>query len=282
MLEKELKMKELRAYAERIRVKTLEVFANLGFGHVGGAMSVVEAVAVLYGAFLRVDPKDPNWIDRDKIIMSKGHAGPTLYATLAMKGFFPEAMLRELNQGGGHLPSHCDRNKTPGIDMTTGSLGQGISAAIGVALGDKMDGRDSRTYVIIGDGELDEGQNWEGFMFANQYKLDNLVAIIDANGQQLDGYTKDVMDTGDIAAKIKAFGWNVIDIDGHNIEALYDAFTAAQECAGKPTAVVMHTKKGHGCSFAEGILSNHHINFTPEQMAEALEKAKAKLAEAEA
>ncbi|MDD6189867.1 MAG: transketolase [Clostridiales bacterium] len=279
-MEKELKMKELRVYAEEIRVKTLEVFSHLGFGHVGGAMSVVETVAVLYGSMMRYDPKNPAWPDRDKLVMSKGHAGPTLYATLAMKGFFPEAMLRELNQGGGRLPSHCDRNKTPGIDMTTGSLGQGISAAIGIALGDRMDGRDSMTYAILGDGELDEGQNWEGFMFANHYKLSNLVVFVDANGQQLDGYTKDVMDTDSISEKIKAFGWLTYDIDGHDIAQIYDAVAAAKAQNEKPTAIVLRTKKGHGCTFAEGILSNHHINFTAEQMEEALSHARAVLAEA--
>lgn len=279
-MEKELKMKELRVYAEEIRVKTLEVFSHLGFGHVGGAMSIVETVAVLYGSMMRYDPKNPAWPDRDKLVMSKGHAGPTLYATLAMKGFFPEAMLRELNQGGGRLPSHCDRNKTPGIDMTTGSLGQGISAAIGMALGDKLDGRDSMTYAVLGDGELDEGQNWEGFMFANHYKLDNLVVFVDANGQQLDGYTKDVMDIDSISEKIKAFGWLTYDIDGHDIEQIYDAVAAAKAQSEKPTAIVLRTKKGHGCTFAEGILSNHHINFTAEQMEEALASARAVLAEA--
>lgn len=279
-MEKQQQMKALRVYAEEIRVKTLEVFAHLGFGHVGGAMSVVETVAVLYGAMMKYDPKNPSMPERDKLIMSKGHAGPTLYATLAMKGFFPESMLRELNQGGGRLPSHCDRNKTPGIDMTTGSLGQGISAAIGIALGDKMDSRPSTTYAILGDGELDEGQNWEGFMFARHYKLDNLVVFIDANGQQLDGYTKDIMDTDSIADKLKAFGWFTQEIDGHDIEAIYDAISAAKSQSGLPSAIVLRTKKGHGCTFAEGILSNHHINFTPEQMDEALKSARAVLEQA--
>ena len=277
-----LRYQQLRVFAEEIRVKTLQTFAHIGFGHIGGAMSIVEAVALLYGEFMRYDPKDPNWPDRDKLVTSKGHAGPTIYATLAMKGFFPESMLRELNQGGGHLPSHTDRNKTPGIDMTTGSLGQGLSAGCGIALGDRMDGRDCTTYVFLGDGELDEGQNWEAFLFANQMKLNNLVAIVDVNGQQLDGYTKDVMDLGSIEGKISAFGWHVESCDGHDIPALFGALEKARSWSEGPAAVVMHTKKGHGCSFAEGILSNHHINFKPEQMEEALEKANAVLAEARA
>ncbi len=281
-MNKSIRYKELRVFAEEIRVNTLKTFEFNGFGHIGGAMSIVEAVALLYGEFMRYDPRDPSWPDRDKLVISKGHAGPTVYATLAMKGFFPQSMLCELNRGGGRLPSHCDRNKTPGIDMTTGSLGQGISAAIGIALGDRMDGRDSRTYVIIGDGELDEGQNWEGFMFAKHYALDNLTAIIDVNGQQLDGYTKDVMDTGDIAAKLRAFGWYTVETDGHDIEKLYKAFADVRANTGAPGAIVMHTKKGHGCCFAENIVNNHHINFKPEQMKEALEKAGAVLDEARA
>ena len=281
-MNKDRRYLELRVFAEEIRVKTLKTFAHIGFGHIGGAMSIVEAIALLYGEFMRYDPKKPAWADRDKLVTSKGHAGPTIYATLAMKGFFPESMLRELNQGGGHLPSHTDRNKTPGIDMTTGSLGQGISAACGIALGDRMDGRASTTWAILGDGELDEGQNWEAFLFANQYKLGNLVAIIDVNGQQLDGYTADVMDIGDVGRKLDSFGWKVFECDGHDIPALYTAMEAAKEYTEGPAAVVMHTRKGHGCSFAEGILSNHHINFKPEQMAEALEKAENVLSDARA
>ncbi len=279
-MNRSIRYKELRVFAEEIRVKTLNTFKHIGFGHIGGAMSIVEAVSLLYGEFMRYDPKRPQWPDRDKLVISKGHAGPTVYATLAIKGFFPESMLRELNQGGGRLPSHTDRNKTPGIDMTTGSLGQGISAACGIALGDRMDGRSSTTWVMIGDGELDEGQNWEGFLFANQYKLSNLIAIIDVNGQQLDGYTADVMDLGSIEQKMTAFGWKTYSCDGHSIPALYQAFSDAKNYAQGPAAVVMHTRKGNGCSFAEGILANHHINFKPEQMEEALKKAEAVLEEA--
>jgi len=279
-LNKSIRYKELRVFAEEIRVKTLRTFGHIGFGHIGGAMSIVEAVALLYGEFMRYDPKNPRWAERDKLVTSKGHAGPTIYATLAIKGFFPESMLRELNQGGGHLPSHTDRNKTPGIDMTTGSLGQGLSAACGIALGDRMDGRDSTTWCFLGDGELDEGQNWEAFLFANQMKLGNLIAIVDQNGQQLDGYTADVMDLGSVEQKIAAFGWKVLSCDGHDIPALYQAMAEAKEYTEGPVAIVMHTKKGHGCSFAEGILSNHHINFKPEQMEDALQKANAVLEEA--
>ena len=271
-MERSIRARELTAFAEEIRVETLKTLGYAGFGHIGGAMSIVEVVAALYGEFMRIDPTRPDWPDRDKLVLSKGHAGPTLYAVLALKGYFPRMMLRELNVGGGHLPSHVDRNKTPGIDMTAGSLGQGISAAIGIAMGDKMSGRDSRTYLIVGDGELDEGQNWEGFMFAAAHKVDNLVCFIDKNGQQLDGYTKDVLDTGDIAAKLKAFGWNTQEMG-----AIMKAIKTAISTKGVPSAIVLDTKKGHGCTFAEGVLANHHMNFTPEQMEEALKAANERL-----
>jgi transketolase len=276
-LERSIRARELTAFAEEIRVETLRTLGYAGFGHIGGAMSIVEVVAALYGEFMRIDPTRPDWPDRDKLVLSKGHAGPTLYAVLALKGYFPRMMLRELNVGGGHLPSHVDRNKTPGIDMTAGSLGQGISAAIGIAMGDKMSGRDSRTYLIVGDGELDEGQNWEGFMFAAAHKVDNLVCFIDKNGQQLDGYTKDVLDSGDIAAKLKAFGWNTQEIDGHDMGAIMKAVKSAISTKGVPSAIVLDTKKGHGCTFAEGVLANHHMNFTPEQMEEAMKAANERL-----
>lgn len=281
-MEQTMRERELRVFAEEIRLKTLQTFAHIGFGHIGGAMSITEAVALLYGEFMRYDPKNPAWPERDKLVISKGHAGPTVYATLALKGFFPEAMLRELNQGGGRLPSHTDRNKTPGIDMTTGSLGQGLSAACGIALGDRMDGRDANTFCFLGDGELDEGQNWEAFLFARQHKLSNLVAIIDVNGMQLDGPTAEVMDLGDVAGKLRAFGWQVEECDGHDIHALYTALNAAVQFADGPAAVVMHTIKGRGCSFAEGVPGNHHMNFKPEQMEEALKQASEALEAAKA
>ena len=267
------KSKEIRVFAEEIRVTTLKELSYIGFGHIGGSMSIVETLAVLYGAAMRYDAKNPNWPQRDKLVVSKGHSGPAVYATLALRGFFPESMLRELNLGGGRLPSHCDRNKTPGVDMTTGSLGQGASAAIGVALGDRMDKSKSITYLIVGDGELNEGQNWEGFMFAAHKKLGNLIMFIDDNKQQLDGFTKDVLDIGDIAEKMRAFGWHVQEVDGHNIEEILDAVNVAKGIAGKPSAIVLDTVKGHSVAFAEGVEGNHHMNFTPEQINEAISSA---------
>ena len=196
------KNKDLRVFAEEIRVETIKELAHLGFGHIGGSMSVVETLAVLYGGQMNYDPKNPTLESRDRLVMSKGHAGPALYATLALKGFFPLERLLTLNQGGTSLPSHCDRLKTPGVDMTTGSLGQGISLAIGLAMGAKMRGKDYTTYLILGDGECDEGQVWEGALSAAHHKLDNLIAFVDWNKQQLDGAIDDVLDIGDIGEKL--------------------------------------------------------------------------------
>ena len=274
--------KELRVFAEEIRVTTLRELGHIGFGHIGGAMSIVEVLAVLYGKEMRYDPKNPKWPDRDKLVISKGHAGPALYATLALKGFFPLEMLSELNQGGGRLPSHSDRNKTPGVDMTTGSLGQGISTAIGIALGNRMDKRDSYTYLILGDGECNEGQIWEGAMFAPFHKLSRLIVFVDLNKQQLDGFTSEVLDMGDMVDKFKAFGWHTQKIDGHNIDEITAAISAAKAESELPSVIILNTIKGHGCSFAEGIAGNHHMNFKPEQMSEALANAEKVLAEAKA
>ena len=273
--------KDVERFAAEIRLATLEELANLGFGHMGGAMSIVDAIAVLYGGVMNIDPSNPDWEDRDWLVCSKGHAGPTIYATLALEGYFEKEMLMTLNQGGTNLPSHCDRNKTPGVDMTTGSLGQGISTAIGVALGNRLDKRSNWTYLILGDGELDEGQIWEGVLFANHFKLDNLITFVDYNKQQLDGFTKDIMDLGDVAAKFASFGWHAQDIDGHDVSAIYDAIDAAKAAKGKPSVIVLNTQKGKGCCFAEGIVNNHHMAFSKDQCDEAIDEAKCVLAQFE-
>jgi transketolase len=268
-------------FAAQIRLETLKEFNNLGFGHIGGAMSIVETLAVLYDGVMKIDPEKPYWEERDWLVCSKGHAGPAVYATLALKGYFDKEMLKTLNQGGTNLPSHCDRNKTPGIDMTTGSLGQGISTAIGVALGNRMDKRNNWTFLILGDGELDEGQVWEGALLANHYKLENLIAFVDYNKQQLDGYTKDIMDIGDVAQKFSSFGWHAQSIDGHDVRAIYTAIENAKKTKGKPSMIVLDTVKGKGCVFAEGVLDNHHMTFSKEQSEQAIEAVKAVLAELE-
>ena len=273
--------RDLRVVAEGIRIVTLQTFSNLGFGHIGGAMSIVETLAALYyGGELRHDPDDPAWEGRDRLVMSKGHAGPALYATLCLRGFFPKETLLELNQGGGRLPSHCDMHKTPGVDMTTGSLGQGISTAIGIALGYRLNDSESYTYLILGDGECDEGQIWEGAMFAAHYKLGGLIAFVDWNKQQLDGYTKEVMDLGDISAKFEAFGWHTQTVDGHEAGKIKASIIEAKKVTNKPSVIILDTIKGYGCDFAEGKAGNHHMNFTQEQINRAIDITAHRLEEA--
>ncbi|HVI40971.1 MAG TPA: thiamine pyrophosphate-dependent enzyme, partial [Anaerovoracaceae bacterium] len=203
---------DLNNLATNIRITMLKGLRELGFGHVGGSMSMVELMAALYGECMNIDPQNPGWEERDWYIQSKGHAGPAVYATLALKGYFPMEDILTINQGGTNLPSHCDRNKTKGIDMTTGSLGQGMSTAIGVALGNKLKKKNSYTYLLLGDGECNEGQVWEGALFAPQHKLDHLIAFVDANEKQLDGYCKDICDMGDIRLKFEDFGWYSQDV----------------------------------------------------------------------
>ena len=268
---------DLKVVAEGIRLVTLQTLANIGFGHVGGAMSIVETLAALYGGELKADPNNPDWRERDRLVMSKGHAGPALYATLCLRGFYPKEILLELNQGGGSLPSHCDMNKTIGIDMTTGSLGQGMSTAIGLALGSRLDNIDNYTYLILGDGECNEGQVWEGAMFAAHHKLDKLITFVDWNKQQLDGFTNDILDIGDIAEKFKAFGWHSQTVDGHDPGRIKAAIIDAKRYKDAPSAIVLDTIKGYGCNFAEAVASNHHMNFTKEQIDSAIDDAAQKL-----
>ena len=237
------KSEELKRFATQIRLETMREFRALGFGHVGGSMSVVEVLAVLYGAVMNVDPKNPRWKDRDWLVMSKGHAGPALYATLALRGFFPTSELLTLNKPKTNLPSHCDRNRTLGVDMTTGSLGQGMSTALGVALGNRLDGRRSYTYLILGDGECDEGQVWEGALFAGHRKLSNLIAFVDYNKKQLDGYVKDICDLGDIAEKFALFNWFTQEVDGSDIGQIYAAIEKAKTQHEQPSMIVLHTVK---------------------------------------
>ena len=270
------KNKAVRVFAEEIRVETLKEFAALGFGHVGGSMSVIEALAVLYGKEMRIDPKNPQWPECDRLVMSKGHAGPALYATLALKGYFPLEVLKTLNQGGTILPSHCDRLKTPGVDMTTGSLGNGVSAAL--AMGNRMQGRDSYTYLVLGDGECNEGQVWEGAMFAAHFKLNHLIAFVDLNKQQLDGTTDDVMSMGDMVAKFESFGWLTKKGNGHNVDEIIEAIAAGKAQTEKPVMIILDTIKGNGCELALQRFPNHHIAFTAEEMAPSIEKAEAVLA----
>lgn len=235
------------------------MICRAGSGHLGGALSLVETVMTLYYRIMRTDSANPNWPDRDRLIVSKGHAGPVVYVALAERGYFPASWLGTLNADGTRLPSHCDQRQTPGIDMTTGSLGQGLSCACGVALAARMDGRKHRVFCIIGDGESQEGQNWEAAMFAGQQKLDNLIAITDYNKLQIDGFLKDIVDVEPLADKWRAFGWEVLEMDGHDWDSIYTTLLKASEVKGRPVMVIAHTIKGRGCKVIENKPESHNV-----------------------
>ncbi len=258
--------------AFQIRSATIREIASFGSGHIGGAMSICDLLALLYFNKMNVDPKNPKKDDRDRLVVSKGHAGPAVYATLALKGFFPMEMLSTLNQGGTNLPSHCDMLKTPGIDFTAGSLGQGFSAAMGIALGNRVKGVDATVYTIIGDGESQEGQIWEAAEFAGAQKLDKVIAFEDLNGQQLDGYTKDIIpeEAESVRKRWESFGWDTTVVDGHDVEALDNAIENAKKTKGKPHMIVMITQKSRGYVFGEGVKANHSMPVKPEQAEEAI------------
>jgi transketolase len=219
---------------------------------------------------MKIDSSRPDWKERDKLVMSKGHAGPALYAALALKGYFPKDWLATLNRPGTRLPSHCDMRLTPGIDMTTGSLGQGVSTAIGLALAQRLDGFESGVYLFTGDGEMNEGQVWEGAMFAPQQKLSNLTWFIDVNGKQLDAHTKDIIDLGDLAAKFEAFGWHTQTVDGRDVRAISGAVELAKAEKIRPSCIVLKTVKGSGVPCIEAIDLNHHIVLEGELLAKAV------------
>ena len=260
-------------FSKEIRRNTLRCLHSQGSGHVGGSLSIVDALAVLYGKHMDVDPMNPKKDDRDKLVLSKGHAGPALYATLALKGFFPVEWLDTLNKLGTRLPSHANLNLTPGVDMTAGSLGQGLSSACGLALANKAKGIDKYVYVITGDGELQEGQNWEGAMFAANKQL-NIIVLVDNNKLQIDGATKDVMNIEDIEAKFRAFGFATQRVDGHDHAALDQAITQAKAQKGAQ-CIVMDTVKGKGVSFYETMGAGvHSTDVTDEQYTKALEELK--------
>jgi transketolase len=249
----------LQEFAKEIRKKTIHEIANLGVGHIGGALSIVDILALLYAQEMQVRPEDPQWAGRDLLVLSKGHAGPALYATLSLRGFFPESWLDTLNKGGTNLPSHCDRTKTPGIDMSTGSLGQGLSAACGMAYARRLDENPCYVYAIIGDGESQEGQNWEAAMFAAQYRLDHLIAFTDYNKLQIDGTVDEIMSLGDICSKWEAFGWHVQRVDGHDFHQMHEAIQQAKRLQGRPSMIILDTIKGKGAAFCEGMVGNHNM-----------------------
>ena len=268
---REARIARLAAMARRLRCHVIRMTGEAGSGHPGGSLSAAEIIATLYFDVLRIDPARPDWPDRDRFVLSKGHAAPALYAALAERGFFPVAELLSLRKLGSRLQGHPDMRKTPGVEMSTGSLGQGISAAVGMALAAKLDGRDWRVYVLLGDGESEEGQVWEAAMAAAHYRLDNLTAFLDHNGYQIDGPVGEVMSPEPLADKWRAFGWHVVSIDGHDIGAILDAVEEARATRGRPTMIVARTTKGKGVSFMEAEPVRWHGTApTREQMIRAL------------
>ena len=265
---------DLRQICRDIRCDVVTSIGHLGVGHIGGCLSIVEALAVLYFEAMHIDPAQPKMAGRDRLVCSKGHAGPAVYAALANRGYFDRSELLTLNQGGTNLPSHCDMLRTPGVDMTTGSLGQGFSCAVGAALGSYLEGDGATIYTIIGDGETQEGQIWEAAMFAAAKKLDNLIGITDYNALQIDGPVAEVNDIAPLADKWRAFGWNVIDVaDGNDVSAVSDAVKAAKanRGTGRPTMLLLHTRKGCGVSFVEAMgAANHNAPFSAQDAARAL------------
>ena len=262
-------MTDLKEKCKDIRCDIMTCIGHLGVGHIGGCLSVAELLTVLYFKEMNIDPADPKKPGRDRFICSKGHAGPAVYSALAEKGYFDKSMLLTLNQGGTHLPSHCDMNLTTGIDMTTGSLGQGFSCAVGIALGSKLEKDGAAIYALVGDGESQEGQIWEAAMFAASKKLDNLIAFTDYNKLQIDGTVEEVNGIAPLADKWKAFGWNVIEVaDGNDILQVEEAVAEAKKLlgGGKPTMVILNTKKGCGVKWIEDLgAGNHNTNVTEEQ-----------------
>ena len=274
--------KQLMLEACKVRMGIIEGVHAAKAGHPGGSLSATEVFTYLYNKEMNIDPKNPKWEDRDRFVLSKGHTAPGLYAALANRGYFPVEDLMGLRQLGSHLQGHPNMNETPGVDMSTGSLGQGVSAAAGMALAAKYQGKSCRVYTLLGDGEIQEGQVWEAFMFAAHYHLDNLCVIIDNNGLQIDGNIADVMSPYPIVDKLVAFGLHVIAVDGHNFDELEAAFAEAKTVKGQPTAIVMTTTKGKGVSFMENNAGWHGKATNPAEFEIAMTELKAALAELEA
>lgn len=266
----DVKKQELICFAADIRSECIRMISKIGVGHVGGSLSIADVLSCLYGGAMNIDPQNPKWEDRDRLVLSKGHAGPALYAALGLKGYFPADMFDTLNQPPTNLPSHADMNRTPGVDMTTGSLGQGVSTAVGIALACRMDHRSNHTYVIIGDGEAQEGQVWEAAMFAGSRALNHLIAFVDYNGKQLDGTVEQVGGASNFAEKFRACNWNVINVvDGNDVGQVWDAIEAAKEEKTRPTVVILNTIKGKGWTYAETLENNHNFKVSAEQADEA-------------
>ena len=275
------KYRDLEIAATKARLLGWEMVHDAKSGHPGGSFSAMDAMTVLYFDIMRIDPARPQDPDRDRFVLSKGHCTPALYPLLALRGYFPVEDLKLFRSIQGHLSGHPDMVHVKGVDMSTGSLGQGISAAVGMAMAGKMDHKDYRVYAVMGDGEIEEGQVWEAAMAATKYQLDNLCAVLDVNGLQIDGKTDDVMPSGPLDQKFTAFGWNVIPVDGHDYGALEDAFRQAEACKGKPTLLLAHTIKGKGIALMEGDYTWHGKAPNDEQYAQGRAELEARLAELE-
>ena len=273
---------ELQKTANEIRKGIVSGVHAAKAGHPGGSLSAADIFTYLYFEEMNVDPKNPKDPDRDRFVLSKGHTAPGLYAALAEKGYFPKEDLLTLRHLGSYLQGHPDMKHIPGVDMSSGSLGQGISAAVGMALGAKLQNKAFRVYTLLGDGEIQEGQVWEAFMFAAHFKLDNLCVIIDINGLQIDGPTEKVMNSAPVDAKMEAFGFNVVTIDGHDFDQIESAFAAFRACTGKPTAILMHTTKGKGVSYMENSVDWHGKAPNDAEYEVAMGELRAAMAELEA
>ena len=274
--------KRLMALACQVRMGVIEGTHAAKAGHPGGSLSAADLFTYLYFKEMNIDPENPQWADRDRFVLAKGHTAPGLYAALALRGFFPWEELKTLRQMDSRLQGHPNMNETPGVDMSTGSLGQGISAAAGMALAAKHMGKSCRVYTLLGDGEIQEGEVWEAMMFAHHYKLDNLCVVIDNNGLQIDGNIADVMSPYPIPEKLRAFGFAVAEIDGHDFDAMEAAFTLARETKGVPFAIMMKTTKGKDVSYMENQAGWHGKAPNDEEYEQAMTELKARLAEVEA
>ena len=270
---------ELQKYALKIRMAVIEGTYNAKSGHPGGSLSIADIMAYLYAHEMHVNPQDPNWEDRDRLVLSKGHTAPALYGALALQGFFPLEEIPTLRKPNSRLQGHPSMRMTPGVDMSTGSLGQGISSAVGMALGAKLKDKDYRVYTILGDGEIEEGEVWEAAMFASAKHLDNLVAIVDNNNLQIDGTLEEVNSPYPIDEKFAAFGWYVIKINGHNFDQIDRAFDEARRCKGKPTVIIAKTVKGKGVSYMEYAVEWHGKAPKEEEYHEAMSELREELAE---
>lgn len=267
-----LSVPELQKMAKQLRRHVITMTAAAGSGHPGGSLSAADIIAALYFKVMRHNPQNPQWPDRDRFVLSKGHAAPILYAALAECGYFPVAELSTLRKLGSRLQGHTDRTLTPGVEMSAGSLGQGLSYGIGIALAGRLDRRDYRVYVLLGDGECEEGQVWEAAMLAPHFEIDNLTAIVDHNRLQLDGWCCDIMNLHPLTEKWSAFNWYVIEIDGHDMNQILSALDKARDLKGKPTVIVAHTVKGKGVSFMENNVDFHGKAPTPEEAEVALKE----------